>query len=262
VPDDGIVDDSRRAENVQKIKIIIPNLPEGVYKIILKQPGGDALIKNIKTRQRKLVFANKIYLADSELYDGVLPRPTTIYSKGARLTAMTQEEFSTQELIINDESKLMLDEAEKPYSRDFPLGLHKIFIPKSNIQLTDNYFAFSEEAYFEPFNPCLYPYSPKMDLESFDYLITSYTPPTKDNGWLVNNQTFDLTRIETADRLVPVSLIVSEIWRAESDEERITIDYLDIELLKSAPENPRLIHKIMAFLPKLIKGAEVEAVAK
>ena len=255
VPDDGIIDNSGQVDNVQKIKIHIPNLPEGVYKIVLKQPGGDALVKNIKTRQHKLVFASKIYLADSELYEGVYPIPTTVYSKGARLTAMTREEFPTQELIINDESKLILDEPEKSYSRDFPLGLHKIFIPRSNVQLTDNYFAFSEEAYFEPFNPSFYPYNPKMDLDSFDYLITSYTPPTRENGWLVSNQFFDLTRIETADRLVPVTLVVPKIYKAENDEERVTVAYLDIELIKPAPENPRLVDKIMAFFPKLIKTA-------
>jgi len=254
VPDDGIIDDSGRVENVQKIKIHIPNLPEGVYKIILNQPGGDALIKNIKTRQHKLVFANKLYLADSELYEGVLLQPTTVYSKGARLTAITQEEFSTQELIINDKVMLVIDKAGEFYSIDLPLGLHKIFIPKSNVQLTDNYFAFSEDAYFEPFSPSFYPYNPEMDLGSFDYLITSYTPPVKENDWLVNNQTFDLSKIEITDRLAPVSLIVSEIWKAENDEERVTVDYLDIKLTKPSPENPRLGHKIMAFFPKLIKS--------
>lgn len=255
VPDDGVADDSGKVENVQKIKIHIPDLPEGIYRIILEQPGGDALIKNIKTRQHKLVFAGKIYLADSELYDGVLPKPTTIYSKGARLTAMTREEFSTQELIINDESKLVLDEVEKPYSKDFPLGLHKIFIPKSNVQLTDNYFAFSEEAYFEPFSPSFYPYNPEMDLDSFDYLVTSYTPPVKENDWLVANQTFDLSKIETEDRIVPVSFVVPKIWKAENDEERVTVDYLDIELIKPAPESPGFTHKIMSFFSKLIKTA-------
>ena len=255
VSDDGIVDDSGKVENIQKIKIHIPNLPEGVYKITLKQPGGDALIKNIKTNQHKLIFANKLYLADSELYDGILPKPTTIYSKGAKLTAMSREEFFTQMLIINDESELILDEAERLYSRDLPLGLHKIFIPRSNLQLTDNYFAFSKEAYFEPFTPSFYPYNPKMGLESFDYLITSYTPPTENNGWLVNNQTFDLTKIETIDRIVPISLIVPEIWRAENDEERITLAYLDMELVKLAPENPGLVDQIIAFFPKLIRTA-------
>lgn len=255
VPDDGIVDDSGQVENIQKIKIRIPDLPEGVYRIVLKQPGGDALIKNIKTRQHKLVFASKIYLADSDLYENVSPKPATIYSKGARLTAITREEFSTQELIINDQTKLTLDEAGKPYSIDLPLGLHEIFTPKSNVQLTDNYFAFSKEAYFEPFKPSLYPYNPEMDLESFDYLITSYTPPVNEDGWLVSNQSFDLSKIEIADRLVPVSLIIPEIYRAETDEERVIVDYLDIELTRPAPENPKLAHKILAFFPKLIKTA-------
>jgi len=255
VPDDGIVDDSGKVESIQKIKTHIPNLSEGVYRIVLKQPGGDALIKNIKTKQHKLVFANTIYLADSGFYDGVLPKPATIYSKGARLTAITREEFSTQELIINDKETLVINEAEKSYSRDFPLGLHKIFIPKSNVQLTDNYFAFSEEAYFEPFDPSFYPYNAEMDLESFDYLITSYTPPINEDGWLVSNQTFDLSKIEIDDRVVPVILVVPKIYKAETDEERVIVNYLDIELLKSAPEDPRLTHKIMAFFPKLIRRA-------
>lgn len=253
VPDDGIVNDSGKVESVQKIKIHIPGLPEGVYKIVLKQPGADALIKNIKTKQHKLVFTNSIYPADSELYDGVLPKPATIYSKGARLTAITREEFSTQELIINDKGILVIDEAEEFYSKELPLGLHKIFIPKSNVQLTDNYFAFSEEAYFEPFEPSFYPYNAKMNLESFDYLITSYTPPVSEDGWLVNNQTFDLSRIETSDRIVPVTLVVSKIYEAETDEERVTMAYLDIEMIRLAPENPGLTDQIMAFFPRLIR---------
>jgi len=94
-----------------------------------------------------------------------------------------------------------------------------------------------------------------MDLESFDYLITSYTPPINEDGWLVSNQTFDLSKIEIDDRVVPVILVVPKIYKAETDEERVIVNYLDIELLKSAPEDPRLTHKIMAFFPKLIRRA-------
>lgn len=255
VPDDGLTDDSGRVTTIQKVKIKIPGLPEGVYKIVLEQPGGDALIKNLTTPQHKLVFANKIYPVGGGSYQGILPKPVTVYSRGARLTAITREENFTQTLTINDELVFPLTEADQTYSLNLPLGWHKIFIPKNNVQLGDNYFAFSEAAYFEPFDPGLYPYNAQMNQESFDYLLTSYSPPAKEGDWLVNQQTFDTSQLEIVDNLTPVTLIVSEIWKVESDEDRVAIDYLEIEMTKAAPINPRLAQKIIGFFPQLINTA-------
>jgi hypothetical protein len=197
--DDGIKDGSHRVMPPTDITISNPGpgLPEnGVYKIVI-DANGDTIIKSIKTNLHKIVFANSIFpVANSDAYSGIASStsPTSVYTNALSLSA-TAIHTTSEQIITVGKQQVNLNELNIPITIIPTDLLTKVVIPKSDVVLNgfQGYFAFTPDEYFTPSNYFVLPVNTSDDLNLVDYLVTTYHPSYRENGWLVNEQTFDLS---------------------------------------------------------------------
>ncbi|MEK6884020.1 MAG: hypothetical protein AABY22_30600, partial [Nanoarchaeota archaeon] len=78
IPDDGIttISPNKNSANIQKGTIELENLPESVYRIEFRN--FDGVIRQITTNTDKIVAANSLYLADSDLFFKNLEKNTGV----------------------------------------------------------------------------------------------------------------------------------------------------------------------------------------
>lgn len=180
----------------------IPNLEEGVYKIEL-DISDDLIIQEIQTKQNKVVFGKKLFLAQSpEYFPNINPEeiPVTFYSTGKNLYITTFHPQGLQTLKINSRN-YHIDEIQKKYGLGKKVlqseGLSMIHSPKSNLLLeSDGFFAFSLENFFYPKPPNIVKLNEVTDIEKFDYIIAEYNPKLSEkNGWKEAQTKFDLSKL-------------------------------------------------------------------
>jgi len=186
LPDDGITDESGQASAKRDLNISLKDLPAGVYKIELRA-SDDIFIRQIKTKEHYLVFANRIYLADNEDYadslSDIKTEATNLYTSGRKITFQTAHQEAQQTAKI-DGDNLEIAEIQSRYSYNVSSKkkageLAKIYTPKNDVAIeTDGLFAFSQESFF---NPLLTSLRSNLDLDQggIGYLITSYASPEK-----------------------------------------------------------------------------------
>jgi len=186
LPDDGITDESGQASAKRELNILLKDLPTGVYKIELRA-SDDIFIRQIKTKEHYLVFANRLYLADNKDYADSLPDIGTeainFYTNGRKIVFQTAHQEARQTVKI-DGAPLAIDEIQTRYGYDIPPKkkageLVKIYTLKNDVAIeADGLLAFSQESFF---NPLLASLRNNLDLEQegIGYLITSYASPAK-----------------------------------------------------------------------------------
>jgi len=195
--DDGITDGSRKVLPPTDVRIDNPGTPEsGVYKIVI-DANGDTLIKSISTNLHKIVFANALYpVANSSVYGSVVASTsaTTVYTNALSLSAVTYHNNGEQTLTVGSESAI-LNMLQIPLQIIPPDRLTKIVAPQNDVILNgfQGYFSFSPDQFFTPSNYYVMPVNTQEDLNMIDYLVTDYHPSHQENGWQVNEQTFDMS---------------------------------------------------------------------
>lgn len=199
--DDGITNASHRILPPQEINIQNPEkkYPEsGVYKIII-DAGGDTLIKRIKTNLHKIVFKGSIFLAGNhEAYPDAIAKttPTTLYTNASILSAITYHSAGLQTLLIKN-TPIAVDKVKYLFGASITEGdINTIVIPGNDIILNafQDYFTFSPDQFFLPTTYNIVLMRSIEDAKRVDYILTPYKPPhTDENGWQVNEYTFDLS---------------------------------------------------------------------
>lgn len=196
--DDGITNASHTTGAPQEIKIKNPSqeLPEsGVYKVVI-MANSDTLIKRISTNLHKIVFQGPIFLAgNASSYPDVVASTsaTTLYTNALSLSALTYHGAGEQTLQVGDQ-QLSLNTLRIPQTITPKEDLTKIVVPQNDVVLDpfQGYFAFSADQFFQPTTYHVMPITNAQDATLADYIITQYKPPHIENGWQVNEYTFDI----------------------------------------------------------------------
>ena len=191
--DDGNTRDDQRSSKLRTVPISLVSPPEGFYKIEFTA-SADVFIRKILTRQRKLVFVDKLYLGDHVGFSDSTP-PVTVFTNGQRLTARTPHAESLQTLVVGGE-RVAIEQPNLRYMREVKGdGLASVISPKRDVLLeTDGVFSLSKDEYFDPLPLTMQWYTTQRDLETrgIEYVLAAYEPPHADGELRTGTVTFDM----------------------------------------------------------------------
>jgi len=229
--DDGNVSKNRKPLEPQRVEVNVPNLKEGVYKVVL-DCGDDVVIKNIASRQKYLCFEGKLFLANHKMYKIGPTKSNIVYANGKKLTAETWHSASLQTLELNDNQELAVSEEHEEFSVNLSKDINKIKSEKSDLILNveDGYFAFSDDSLFDPFPIKVVSYSKDLVLTDIDYILADYAIPQKEKGWLVNTAVIDLSHMKAEDNKLSFVLYAPGLVKRG---EEIVLGSIEITLKKS-----------------------------
>lgn len=193
--DDGDVSTRAFPSRLRTLTMTVPNLPEGVYKIVV-QASRDIFVRKIVTSQQKLIFLNSVYLGDEDGYHAVFS-PVTFWTEGKRLSFQTRHAAGIQSVKVGKQTLAI----EFPYKLFTVLvqdaGLVSATIAKGDVEvLSDAPVAFSSSQYFRPDPVRLTPHT-DFDRLRINYILARYSPPLEKNGWIAAT-----ARFQTRDLLL------------------------------------------------------------
>jgi len=198
IPDDGIINTSQKSLPPQQFVINSPGpgLPEsGVYKVVLDATD-DTIINSITTNLHKIVFAGSLFLAGNHNSYGTIASTSasTLYTNALSLSAETYHN-SGKQIIQVDNQQINLYMLQTPVTVTPQNDISKIFVPFNDVTLDafQGYFSFSPDQFFLPTKYHLMQIITSDDAKLADYILADYYPPQKENGWEVNEQTYDLS---------------------------------------------------------------------
>lgn len=191
--DDGNTKDDQRSSKLRKVSVTVPSPAAGLYEIEFTA-NPDIFIRRVASRQRKMVFAGKVYLGDHVGYSDKTA-PATVYALGQLLVVRTPHDEAVQTVSVG-KAKVVLDQPNVRYFSD--LGDRADFVPvtspKRDILIeTDGLFALDRDSAFDPLPMSIEWHTTAADLDSrgVDYVLTSYEPPTDEGGLKVAETVFD-----------------------------------------------------------------------
>jgi len=241
--DDGITVDSGEDTDRGEMKLKLTNLPEGIYKIELRV-NDDIITKRIATKQWKLAFVNKIWLADGGNKDIIM------YTDSRKVSAQTINPSRLQTIRVGD-NDLKVEQTYKQFNIKAKQDVSEIKLAKDDIILAgDGVFSFSRDSLI---NPNFSKVGPDLNInqENINYILAKYTIPDEKNGWRIAQAEFDLTKAyrEDAPRQLGMAgkysfLISIPGLRADDDIN----DYVEIGEIRVDLEGKSLWDKIKDLL--------------
>lgn len=187
IPDDGITDESRISETEEYIEISQP-VSEGIYRI---QIGDfDGIITNVQVNSNKIVFKDRIFLANNNLY--FEEKPSTVYFEAfnnQELSLWTWHSTGIQDIQLNDQI-IKLSTNQEAILHKLTNNNYELTTPKSNVILEfPGYFALNKDHLFEPYQQRV---TSLNNYEQADAIITDYIIPIKINNDYITTVTFDV----------------------------------------------------------------------
>jgi hypothetical protein len=215
--------------------ILINDLPEGVYKIML-ETSADTVIDNIATKLQKLVFGNKVQFAQINNTDST----TAIYT-AANTISLTPTHYSALGEAKFFDKTVRLDKVNSTYSWSSPITNYfaRVVLPNNGLKIvSDAPISLDEFTWFDP-NFGFAPLSNQTDIAQLDYVLAKqYTKPTEQRNVYTVTKEYDLTTMERAENntfkfvlsapglaQVPQGLTVYSI-KVTAEREPITLKYL------------------------------------
>ena len=192
IPDDGNEEAGIRSGLLQEKTIAMPKLLNGIYRIELQGNSADFLIKKISVNQPYLVFTN-IFLANSPIYrQEKSEKSTVLFTNAKHIAFSTWHEVSYQNIQINNKS-VLLNKLITPIgvTTTEPLSVVETSMGDVIIQ-GDQPFSFSLDALFDPFIFSVPSFQSLSVTPSIEYVLSSYVPPEKYNGWFYAEREFSL----------------------------------------------------------------------
>jgi hypothetical protein len=240
ISDDGLISKFDPASDPRYISIYIPELEEGVYKVELSA-NDDIFIREISTKQQKLVFIDRLYLCDSKEYnDGFIDlslEATEVYTNGRLISFYTAHDAGLQTVTLDNTGINIYKKHEwiKAYSNP---KLSRIYVPRNDLKIScRGIFALEKKHYFNPEIINLKDYS---DIEEVNYIIARYQKPQKlNNGWLKNKIIFNLDRAKIEEGNLKFMFSSLDL---DSEENFFKINYLRVKLI-----GPRNINFNLAY---------------
>lgn len=188
MPDDENNKRDAVPSQMQKLSLEIPELPEGVYKIVLNA-SRDIFFRKIHTTQNKLVFLNMVYIGDEIGYRETA-RPTKIWTASQRFQMQTRHAEGVQDVLIGGK-KESVGKPYEMYTFQTESGLKDVQIAKGDIEIfVDGVIAFDRLQFFVPDPTAIRPYT-EIENSEIEYILTSYIPPRQEGDWLVQTLEFD-----------------------------------------------------------------------
>lgn len=178
--------------------IILPELVEGVYRIVL-EANDDVMITNIDSAQHKLVFKGRLHLAGSPEYVGTIPNininPTNVISDAQYISLNAKHQYGLGTYEFYDRP-VVIPKENIAYIWRNPISNyhHSFIVPQNDVELTTTgIMSLSEAAWFDPLFG-FEPLSQYSQLSNLDYVITGkYDYPERIRNWTIATATFDLT---------------------------------------------------------------------
>ncbi len=186
LPDDGIWADSGEQREARELKFNLSNLPEGVYKLELRA-NDDIITKQIITKQKKLAFNNKLWLAGTDREDIVL------HTDSNRVDVQTVNPAKLQTIKTGDK-ELAISQTYKQFSQNLDGTSTEVILAKDDIIIAgDEVFSFSQEAMI---NPQFKKIIPNLDItkEGISYILAGYSIPESEENWKIAQAEFDLAQ--------------------------------------------------------------------
>ena len=195
--DDGNSSSDQHSSKLRSVSVSLAAPAPGAYQIEFAS-SNDVFIRKLVTRQRKLVFAERIYLGDLIGYSPG-SRSRTVLASGRRLIARTADQESLQTLSFEGNT-LSIDEPNTRFMRDLQArdGGVAVRAPKGNVLLeVDGVFALSGGDFFDPFPLRIQWDTSAADLDrrGIDYVLARYAPPWTDGGLFEASADFDMRRL-------------------------------------------------------------------
>jgi hypothetical protein len=161
-------------------QLSIPNLYEGVYKIVLIQPL-DVVTKSITSKHKYINFINEVQFASGSF---------SIVSNSSMMRWQVFDSIASQVLQYAGDTLNIDIASKKYYMRDLRARTY-IDIPVGNINLfLDGLISFDDD-YLLPYIP--HKISRIQDDADYDFLIAKYSKPAIEDGWSITKTEFDLT---------------------------------------------------------------------
>lgn len=192
--DDGVTSDTGERSVKRKLVLKLPDLPEGAYKLEVKV-NNDIVTTDIKTKQSKIAFINKLWLAqeNTEAEGGL-----SLFTDSNVVEANTTHTDSLQKIKIG-KRELAVEKTYLQYS--IPVEKENILdkysevsLERDGIIITGNrVFSFSPEAFFNPNIKKLDKYI-NIAEDGVKYIIASYKTPEKLGEWREASIDFNLEK--------------------------------------------------------------------
>ena len=186
--DDGNTKSDAISSSMKRLTLDVPNLPQGVYKIVLNTTR-DVFVRKIHTPQQKLIFLNSIFIGD-EIGYRESPSSIQFNTTSLRLRMQTRHAEGVQEVAIGGVTH-SITEPYKMYAFETTADLKTVEIPQGDLEIFfDGPVAFTPEQLFYPDPQVIRPYTNLQDSE-IQYVLTTYIPPRREGEWLVQTVKFN-----------------------------------------------------------------------
>jgi len=242
--DDGITKDNKEMSGERNIELFMKNLPEGFYKISVRA-NDDIVTKRIITRQSKVSFVNKIYLAKN---DNCLDCKNNIFTDSGKIQAKTIYPDRLQNLLVKEifsprssyADEIIIDETYKQFESKFmETPISEIIMEKDGIILTgDGVFAFDLEG-LASLRIKRADGSFDIDKKQVDYVLANYKLPKKIDDFFEAKANFDLRGVYSDNG--KYSFIISVPGLKADDD---VFDYIEIKEIEIKLKGKSLWQKI------------------
>jgi hypothetical protein len=225
--DDGNTKDDQRSSKLRTVAVSVTGPAPGVYQIEFTA-SNDVFIRRIMTSNRKLVFADRIYLGDHVGYSDKTD-PLTVYLDGQGLVARAAHLESLQTLSVEGKP-LELGEPQTRYIRRLSApGLVPVVSPRRDVLLeSDGLFALSKEDFFDPLPFTVDEFTEASDLAArgIDFILTGYEPPETDGLVSEAQATFSVSGLaRTADGAYRFAVLAPDIVVRQQDLQLISVTF-------------------------------------
>ncbi len=212
--DDEDVSDDAVASGLHILKLKVPGLSEGVYKVVLDTTR-DIFFRTISTAQQKIVFLNSLFVGDEVGYRDQ-PRGAQLWVGSGRLRLQTRHADGVQTIRAGD-ARLAIAEPYEWYTFSLSSdGLHRVDIPAGDLEvITQSPVAFAADQFFNPDPVTLTSYQSLDDL-GVDYVLARYTSPRKEGDWFVADVSFDTNGLYEDERAWKFSFSTPDIERLKA----------------------------------------------
>lgn len=189
--DDGNTSDDQHSSALRTIAVSLPNPQSGVYKIEFTTTS-DVFIRELTTRQKKVVFEDHLYVGDHVGYS-TENTPFVVLITSKWVGARTAHPEALQTIRVG-KNIVTVNQVHAEFRTRTGGAMQTVVVPMRDMQLTtDGVFAFSED---EAFNPLAYSIEwltsqDDLDHAGIDYILTTYDSPSVDGAVKTAVATFD-----------------------------------------------------------------------
>jgi len=219
---DEIDNNSGEESELGSLNFELVNMPKGVYKIEVRV-GDDIITRQITSKQNKISFLNKIWVADEKLSD------FSVFTDSDIFHIQTSNPASIQTIKFAS-STLDLKETFKQYSQKLSSSTSELQFEKGDIILAGNgVFSFQFSSLF---NPSIKKIDSNFDLANtkVDYIIANYKKPNKKDDFFTKKIEINLDDVYREDSKYSFLLSIPGLKIDDKTNDSIELNKITIDL--------------------------------